>query len=75
MKRWRLNTLLLIAIFATCLVTISANDDDDDDGVTVEAEKIVIVQHNLQTKIMFLFFCVNILHSFVQFIGEPKTRL
>lgn len=42
MKRWRFNTLLLIAILSCCLVTISANaDDDDDDGVTIEAEKIV----------------------------------
>lgn len=41
MKRWRFNTLLLIAIFSCCLVTISAIDDDDDDGVTIESEKIV----------------------------------
>lgn len=41
MKRWRFDTLLLIAILATCLVSISANDEDDDDGITVESEKMV----------------------------------
>lgn len=47
MKRWRCNTLLLIAILSTCLVITSANDDDDeDDGVTIEAEKIVIFNEN-----------------------------
>lgn len=43
MKHWQFNTLLLIAILSTGLVTISANDDDDDDGVTIEAEKVVSV--------------------------------
>lgn len=43
MKRWRFETLLLLAILSTCLVTVSTNDenDDDDDGVTIESEKVV----------------------------------
>lgn len=43
MKRWRLETFLLLAILSTCLVTISADDEniDDDDGVTIESEKVV----------------------------------
>ncbi|XP_031623952.1 calnexin isoform X2 [Contarinia nasturtii] len=40
MKRWRFDTLLLIAILSTYLVTISANDDHDDDGLSIESEKI-----------------------------------
>lgn len=50
MKRWRFDTVLLIAILSTCLVTISANNDDDEDGVTVEAEKIVNVFTSIEKK-------------------------
>lgn len=44
MKRWRFETLLLLAILSTCLVTVSTNDEnDDDDGVTIESEKVVSI--------------------------------
>lgn len=58
MKHWRFNTLLLIAILSTCLITISANDDDDDDGVTIEAEKIVnILRGNICTNSLKCCIC------------------
>lgn len=60
MKRWRFDTLLLIAILSSCLVIISANDDDDDDGVTIEAEKIVIFFRNIRTNSFVLIHTVFI---------------
>lgn len=68
MKRWRFNTLLLIAILSSCLVTISADDADDDDGVTIEAEKIVSIfeKYRFNFRHLLIFF---------QFVGTSKARI
>lgn len=67
MKRWRFETLLLLAILSTCLITVSTNDenDDDDDGVTIESEKVV----------RFFYFAFPILLASQNVVSIPENKM